>query len=256
MKFKFNSIKTHQEAAFGLFGICIFLLIWQFLSFFINPIFISSPSAVLKETMNFFKSSDTYSNLLISLEELGLGFFLSIVIGVFFGFILGWYQKVNFMTKPLIYALYATPIIAIFPLIIIWFGIGLVPKVILIFLASFFPILITVGDAVKNIDKSYLRLAKSFGANEFKLLTTVALPYCFPNIFSSIRIAMPRAIIGMVLAEFFLGNSGLGYLISYFAATFQTAKFFSIILILIAITLFFNLVIDRVEKIFSFNNTK
>lgn len=255
MKLKFNLFLKHQEITFGLIGIVLLLIIWQIISFskLVNPIFISSPLAVSQETINLLKSGELYANLIISLEELLIGFVLSLVIGVAFGIVFGWYKKANFLTKPIIYAVYTTPIVAIFPLIILWFGLGFIPKILLIFIASIFPILITVVDAVRNIDSNYLRLGKSFGANDYKLITTVVLPYCLPNVFSAARVALPRAIIGMVLAEFFIGGAGLGYLISYFAATFQTAKFFSVILILIIINLFFNIVIERLEKLFSYN---
>ena len=258
MKFKSRFVNRHEGFLFGLLGISSVLIVWQFFSNLniLNPIFLSSPVKVFKETLIFFQSGFIYSHLLVSLNEFVLGFISSIVIGILLGFVFGWYKKANYMAKPVIYAFYVTPIVAIFPLIIIWFGVGIFSKVMIIFIATVFPILINVAEAVRNIDPNLLRLAKSFKATDFKILTTIAFPYCFPSILSGIRIAMPRAIIGMVLSEFFLGNEGLGYLVSYFAATFQTARFLSVILILIFISILVNFFIDLVEKNIKFSKYK
>lgn len=256
MKYKFKFANRHEELLFGLIGISGILIVWQAFSSLkiLNPIFLSSPAGVLRETFIFFQSGFIYSHLLISLSEFVLGFISSIVIGILIGFIFGWYRKANFMAKPVVYAFYVTPIVAILPLIVIWFGFGILSKVMIVFLAAVFPILISVTEAVKNIDPDLLRLARSFKATDFKILTTIAFPYCLPSIVSGIRIAMPRAIIGMVLSEFFLGNIGLGYLISYFAATFQTARFLSVILILIILSIVMNFIIDLLEKSFKIGN--
>lgn len=244
-----NNIKG-QHFLLGLGGILVFLAAWDVISRFnlINPIFISSPENVFKVCFELFSTRMIYPHLIVSLEEIFIGVFLSIFFGVALGMILGWYEKINLVSSPLIYALYSTPIIAIFPLILIWLGFGIWSKVVIIFLAGFFPIIINTTNAVKNLDPDLLRLGKSFGASDFDIFRKITLPSSIPFIMSGLRIAIPRCIMGMVVGEFFASNEGLGYLITFYGATFQTSRLLAVVLIIVTISIILTLIIDHLEK--------
>lgn len=250
MKYKFNLSKQQESLMLGAGGIILILVLWYLVTALnlINPVFLSTPGQTVFELFWFFKSGFIYEHAIVSLSEFLAGFTLALISGVLLGFVFGWNNKINSILKPLIYSLYATPIIAIFPLIILWFGIDFWPKVTIIFLAVFFPVLINTTDAVKNIDQSFIRLARSFMASDLKILKTIIFPNSIPNIISGIKIAIPRGIIGMVIAEFFTGSVGIGYLIAYYGATFQTARLLASVLLIIFTSIIINIFMDYLER--------
>ena len=235
---------------FGLGGVTIFLVIWEISARFrlVSPILISSPEAVVKSELELFTSKYIYPHLFQSLQEIVLGLSLAICFGVVLGLLIGRFSRLEKITHPLIYSLYSTPAIAIFPLLMMWLGFSIWTKVSIVFLASFFPIIINTISAVKNLDPNFVRLAKSFGANDFDIFKTITLPSSLPYILSGVRIAVPRGITGMVVGEFFASNLGLGYLISYYGATFQMSNFFAVIFIIIVLTVSFASILDFFER--------
>lgn len=246
----FKLLKQKENTLLGLGGILFVLFLWYLITAlnFINPIFLSSPGDVFKELVAFFKDGLIFPDLFVSASEFIIGFVLAIFFGLGLGFILGWFKKVRSASNALIFALYSTPVIAIIPLIILWFGFGLSAKVIIVFLASFFPILINVIDAVKNTDQNLLKLAKSYKASDLKTIKDIIIPNSVPSIITGIKIAMPRGIIGMIIGEFYTGSNGLGYLISYYGATFQTARLLAVVILIMAISVMLALVIDFFAK--------
>ncbi len=252
----FKFIKQKENMLLGLSGIIVVIILWQTVAAYklIDPILLSSPIDVFNESISLFKTGEIYPDLIASISEFLIGFLLALFLGFIFGFILGWFKKTRAVFNPLLFGLYATPIIAILPLIILWFGFGLFAKVSIVFLSSFFPILISIMESAKNTDQNLLKLARSFKASEFNIITAIIIPNSIPGIVSGIKIAMPRGIIGMIIAEFFTGNAGLGYLISYYGSTFQTAKLLAIVILIAGASVVFTAVIDLLEKKVKYNN--
>jgi NitT/TauT family transport system permease protein len=246
----YKLLKQKESVLLGLGGILLVLLIWHVVSALkvISPILLSSPFDVFIELVSFFKEGSIYPDLFASASEFIIGFAFALFWGLTLGYIVGWYRKIRSTSSVLIFALYSTPIIALIPLIILWFGFGLWSKVIIIFLASFFPILINVIDAVKNTDQNLLKLAESYKASDLKTIKEIVIPNSIPNVITGIKIAMPRGLIGMIVGEFFTGSVGLGYLISYYGATFQTARLLAVVILIIIISVFLSFCIDILEK--------
>ena len=245
----FRKIKK-DNLMFGLGGVTIFLVIWEISARFrlVSPILISSPEAVVKSELELFTSKYIYPHLFQSLQEIVLGLSLAICFGVVLGLLIGRFSRLEKITHPLIYSLYSTPAIAIFPLLMMWLGFSIWTKVSIVFLASFFPIIINTISAVKNLDPNFVRLAKSFGANDFDIFKTITLPSSLPYILSGVRIAVPRGITGMVVGEFFASNLGLGHLISFYGGTFQTDNFLAVVLVVVILSVTCTSVLNSVEK--------
>lgn len=247
-------MKNHkiQNLPQGLIGVFFFALLWQIVSQFklINPFFISSPLNVAREIFLMFGSGAIFPHLAISLQEFIIGFGLAVVFAIFGGLLLGWYSKINSALGLLIFALYSTPNVALLPLIMIWFGLGISSKIALVFLGAFFPILINTISAVNNLDQDYVKLAKSFGAKDFYIFQNITIPASMPFIMTGIRIGVARGIIGMVIGEFFVSNKGLGYLITFYGSTFQTSKLLAVVLIVVIISLLTKEGIGIIERKF------
>ncbi|MFQ0815730.1 hypothetical protein AVM02_09470 [Brucella anthropi] len=223
-----------EDALLGGFAMIVALLLWEAVVRFglVNPLFTSSPSRIITTGYAMFADGTIFPHLAISGLELIVGYGLAIMVGVPLGILMGWYRRLNAAFDPILSALYATPRIALLPLIIIWFGIGLGSKFAIIFLSSVFPVLINTIAGVQTVDRDYIKVARSFGANDRQLFLTVAFPAAVPFLLTGLRLGLGHALIGIVVGEMYAAQAGVGYLISVAGATFQTDRvMFGIILI-------------------------
>jgi len=143
-----------------------------------------------------------------------------------FGILVGWYKRMSYVFDPFINAMNATPRVALLPLVIIWLGIGILSKVGIIFLGAVFSILINTRDGVKTTPLSLLNAARSFGASEWMVFKTVVVPSTIPFILTGLRLAVGRALVGVLVGELYAATAGIGFMITVAGATFQTDKVF------------------------------
>ena len=203
-----------------------FLVVWELYGRSLNPIFLSYPLAIVSAAAELIASGELVAALLKSLQGLAIGFSLAVVVGVTLGLLMGRYRSLYYALDPFIVALYATPGVALIPLIMLWFGLGLQAKIIIIFEACFFPIVINTFAGVRNVSRANVDVARAYGASERQVLRLVLLPSALPFIMAGIRLAVGRGVIGMVVAEFFTALSGIGSLIIIYSNAFATAKLF------------------------------
>ncbi len=225
-------------------GVIVALLVlWEIASDlrWINPMFSSSPSRIVNSGWKMI----TDGSIFIHIQSSGLifiyGYLLAAVVGIPLGIMLGWFKKASQALGPIIAAFYTTPRIAMMPLFIIWFGLGIGSKLALVFLSAVFPLIVNMQAAVSNLDKDLTRVAEAYGANRRQIFWTIALPESVPFLLTGLRLATGRALLGVVGAEVFGGAEGLGYLIQYAGATFQTDIVFVCVIIIAA----FGMVMDR-----------
>lgn len=161
--------------------------------------------------------------LLDSLLLLFIGLSMALVLGFMLGTLVGRYRLMDRTLSPYFSALYALPIVALVPLVLIWFGFGLAGRVVVVFLSAFFPILINVYQGVKDAPEDLLEVARSFGVkSELGLLRRVVIPAAVPFILAGVRLGIGRGVVGMAIAEVYLRLSGIGTLIAQYGASFQT----------------------------------
>jgi ABC-type nitrate/sulfonate/bicarbonate transport system permease component len=220
---------NQEKKILGVTGVVIFLVIWELLGNvfqLINPMFMSAPSLIWNAAVQLFSSGEIYNDLYISGIELFWGYFLSAVVAVPFGIMIGWYKKASYIFDPFVNAMNATPRVALLPLVIIWLGIGILSKIGIIFLGAVFPILINTRDGVKTTPVHLLTAARSFGASEWLVFKTVVLPSTVPFILTGLRLGLGRAIVGVMVGELYAATAGIGFMITVAGATFQTDKVF------------------------------
>ncbi|MBI3015245.1 MAG: ABC transporter permease [Candidatus Tectomicrobia bacterium] len=228
----------NERLIIGVSGVFLFLFVWEYvggIAELINPIFMSAPSRILKAGYAMFASGEIYNDMWVSGKELFIGFGLSIVTAIPLGLLAGWYRRLNYAVDPFLDALNATPRVALLPLIIIWVGIGIWSKVVIVYLGAFFPIIINTLAGVKTTDVRLLKAARSFKANDAQVFKTVILPSTAPFIMSGLRQGLGRALVGVVVGELYAATAGVGFMITVAGATFQTDKVFvGVLLICIA----------------------
>ena len=188
----------------------------------LRPLFFSGPSAIVVRFWELITEGTLLSAAAYSGKNFLIGFMLALVTAVPLGVLLGWYKRLNLLFDPLINALYAMPRIALYPLIIIWFGIASGSKIFIVFLSAMLPILVNTVAGVRNIDPDLLKAARAFCARDWQIFTTVALPFSVPFILTGVRQGVAHGLIGVIIGELFAGSEGIGYMISYAGQMFQT----------------------------------
>lgn len=217
-------MQKHEPFIYGTISVVCFLAIWEaaWQLRLISPLFFSGPSAIVVRFWELLTEGTLLRDAAYSGRNFIIGFLIALVTAVPLGVLLGWYRRLNMLFDPLINALYAMPRIALYPLIIIWFGIASGSKIFIVFLSAMLPILINTVAGVRNIDPDLLKAARAFCARDRQIFTTVALPYSVPFILTGVRQGVAHGLIGVIIGELFAGSEGIGYMISYAGQMFQT----------------------------------
>jgi ABC-type nitrate/sulfonate/bicarbonate transport system permease component len=213
-------------------SLALTLIIWEWYGRGVDPVFMSYPTAILEAVPAMIASGELPRALVSSLTGLAVGLALSIVFGTLVGLLMGRYRLVDQILDLQINALYATPNVALIPLLILWFGLGLLSKIVIIFLAGFFPIIVNTYAGVRNVGRGLVEVALAEGGNEAQVFTKIVIPASLPFITTGVRLAMGRAVVAMVVAELFTALSGLGGAIMDYGNAFKTDKLFVVIIVL------------------------
>ncbi|HXF34751.1 MAG TPA: ABC transporter permease, partial [Candidatus Acidoferrales bacterium] len=219
-----GSTSARRERRLAVIRTCsilITLAIWEIFGRQINPLFMSYPSKIVLGAITLIQAGALQEALAESLRTLVLGYAAAAVFGVLVGLGIGRYREVEAALDWLTNALYATPLVALIPLVILWFGLGFTAKVFVVFLFTLFPVLINTSIGVKNVNRALIDVGVAFVANERQIFTKIILPASLPYIMAGLRLGIGRAIIGMVTAEFFTAISGLGGLVVKYGNQFR-----------------------------------
>ena len=232
-----------------LAALVIFLLLWEYFGRDINPIFGSYPSAIFAAFVDLVRNGKLATALMQSVQPFILGYVLAIVVGVPLGLVIGRFWIAEAALGILVTGGYAMPLLALVPLLILWFGLGFAVKAAVIFLMSIFPICINTWLGVKSVPKTLIDVGKSLVASDAVILRRIVLPATLPYIMAGIRLAVGRAVVGMVVAEFFTQISGLGGIIINSANNFDTATMFVPIIVLMVLAVGLNSLIGKFERV-------
>ncbi len=213
-------------------SVTIFLAAWEFYGRRTDPLLLTYPTAVVWAAVQLLRSGELIRQLLLSLASLAVGFGASLLLGVGLGLIMGRSRVGEAVLEPHINALYATPQVALTPLLMMWFGLGFEVKVIIIFLFAFFPILINTAIGVKNVSASMVEVGRAYMASPRQILFKVVFPAALPFIMAGVRLAVGRGLVGMIVAELFTAITGLGAMLTLYGNLFETAKMFVVIIVL------------------------
>jgi ABC-type nitrate/sulfonate/bicarbonate transport system permease component len=218
-------------------SVLVVLVAWELYGRALNPVFLSYPVAIARALVELLRSGELLQATLQTLRSLVAGFGVALVVGIGVGFLMGRYRLVSLTLDPFVTALYNTPSVALIPLIQLWFGLGTTAKIIIVSMSAFFPIVINTYAGVHNTSQGLVDVVRAYGATARQISTKVVLPNSVPFIMAGVRLAVGRAVIGVVTAEFFTAISGLGGLVVVFSNAFATAKLFVPVLMLIALGL-------------------
>lgn len=224
---RFGLARIPERVKYGAIGFIVVLPLWELVVQLglVRRVTLSAPSLILEAAWEDLLINGTlWPHLMQSSQQFVLGLGLALITGVPLGLALGLFRRLNYFLDPWLSAIYATPTIALVPLIVLILGLGLESKVFIVWLEAIFVIVVTTMIGVRAAEARYLDLAKSFRASRRLTFTSVIIPSSFPYILTALRLGTTRALVGVVVAEFFAANKGLGFFINFSGTTLRTDR--------------------------------
>lgn len=192
----------------------------------LNPVVVSSPSRIYAAFQGQSASGQLLGDFLVSFNELAIGFALSLVVGVAIGIAMGLNRDTEYALDPFVWFLYSTPLVALYPLIVVWFGFGFATVIAITFMLTVVPLIVNTLAGVRSVDPSLIRAVRAFGGTRTDVVFKAILPASLPLVLAGVRIGLGRALIGVVLGEMFSANAGMGFRMTTYGAHLKTADVF------------------------------
>ncbi len=239
MKKLAEKLKVVLQSGAGLF---LLIIVWEVLPDlgWVDSTFFSPPSKVIRALDRLIVSGVLWGHFISSIQRSLIGLGLAILVGVTFGIFIGWFKRVEYFLDPILQSFRQMPSLALFPVFILFFGIGEVSKVVIIFWASLWSILLNTINGVKNVDKILIDSAKTLGASRTFIFLKVVLPAAVPSIMTGVRLGGAHSVVALVAAEMIGAEAGLGFLVFYSQETFKVPDMFAAILSLTFVGLVIN----------------
>jgi len=222
----------YRKLLLGGLAVAVFFAAWQaiFLIVPFNPLFMSKPSLIATGYVDLIESGDLFHDLAVSSVPFFCGLIAAVIVGVPLGIVMGWRVRVGYALDPLMTIFYASPLVALAPLLVIFFGVGVWGKTIIVFSLSVFPFIFNACAGVRAVDRLLINVVRSLGGGEWDLYRKVIFPSVLPYIVAAARLAVGRALIGVLVGEFFAASEGIGFAISRFGDIFAIDRMFGCIL--------------------------
>jgi NitT/TauT family transport system permease protein len=232
----------HRRLWLGLCSVFFVVAAWELLLTYIfpvNPFFFTKPSLIAAAFKEQIQGAKLWHDLAVSSQAFIWGFAFAVVVGIPLGLVMGWRRRVEYSLDPFLTALYASPLVALAPLFIIVFGVGVLGKAALVFLLAVFPFVFNAFAGVKSTDPLLINVIRSYGGTEKDLYLKVILPSTMPYIIAGARLAIGRGLVGIIVGEFYAASEGIGFAITQAGDTYRLPDMFVgiIILSLIAVGL-------------------
>jgi ABC-type nitrate/sulfonate/bicarbonate transport system permease component len=212
-------------------------VLWEVAGRMMDTTLIPPLSKIVSAWLRLLMSGKLLESLALSLWTLAAGFFLAVTLGIIIGVLMGRFSQVEHFLDLYINALMSAPMTAFVPLLIMWFGLGVESRIAVVFLFAFFVIVINTMTGVKEVDRIFVEMARSFGAKELEVFFKVVLPAAMPAIMAGVSIGMGRAVKGMVTAEMLLTLTGIGGMIMQYGSAFATDALFAVILTILIVAM-------------------
>ncbi|MCW4460006.1 ABC transporter permease [Microbacterium sp. MPKO10] len=225
-----------------------FLVVWYVASLIVpNPMFISDPIAVWDQLVEWIVDGTIVFHTWITVQEVALGYVIGVLTGAVAGFILASIHLIYSVFEPFMMALYSIPKVALAPLFIVWFGIGIDMKIILAAVSVFFLVFLNTAAGVREVERGLIDAVRLMGGTKRDVAFKVVLPASMAGLLTGLKVSIPYALIGAVIGELVASNRGLGYLINDSASQFNTAGVFAAVAVLTVLAMLLNGVVALIS---------
>ena len=239
-----------SRSVLSTMSVAMFVIAWEVAPRvgLVDPFFTSRPSRVLLAAVDVVRSGTLLGDAAVSLSEFAAGFALAAAVGVAGGLLLGTFRTVRFLVDPPVMALYATPQLALLPIFVVWLGVGMASKIAVVFLGAVIPIAINTMAGVRQVDRSLVLAARSFGATRRDVFTKVILPASQPAVLLGLRLGLSRAVLGVVVGEMYVSQAGIGNQIMRLGSAFHVDELLVYVLLVSAFGLAATNLVRRLEE--------
>jgi NitT/TauT family transport system permease protein len=234
----------------GALSAVAFLAVWQVISMNVSPIILPTPARVADALVELTASGELPKAAAATIWPFVAGLVVAFVIGTAVGLLLGIFQPVARIVDPYIFIFWSIPHIAWLPLFIAWFGVGNSTLVIFVFVSAVFPQLITVETGAKQADSFLVEVARSLGGTRSEILRNVVLPSTLPYVIAGLRIAVGRALVGIIVGELLIVASGIGYMLQFYGETLALARYFAPLIVIAVLAIALNRAVNWAERSF------
>ena len=224
------------------------LLLWEVFGRRVNPLFLSYPSAIARAFAQVLATGEFQRQALSSLQVFAIGLSAALALGIALGLLMGRYRLAEYLLDPYVYAFDATPRVALIPILLLWFGLGIPSRIAIVFLSGLFPVLMNTFSGVRTVSSGLVEVGRAYGANERQLFAKIILPAALPFIMAGVRLAIGRALIGIITAEMFAAVTGLGALLIRYSSALATDKFFVPLIFLSLLGVVLNGAVEKLQK--------
>ena len=230
-------MRQFKPALLGVASFAVILLSWEAAVRvgWLNPFFTSQPTSIAAALAREARSGELARGTAVSLREFGAGFGAAILVGLTLGVLAGWYRAVEYALDPFIWFVYSAPLIAFYPLFVLWLGLGTHTVIAISFLLSDTPITVNTATGIRTLSPTLLLAARSFGARPHDVLWKVALPASVPMVVAGLRLGVGRALTGVVVAELFVPSGGLGSSIAYNGGLLRTTDMLASLMVIVVL---------------------
>ena len=242
-----------EPALLGMSGILVILIVWEAVPYLVTmkagtKLFFTPPSQVAVTLWDLFASGAIWAPLGVSAAGFAIGLGIAIAVALPLGVLIGRSETLNALFDPFITAFNATPRLVFLPLVLLWFGLGLWSKVVIVAFGAIFPLLINTHEGIRNADRLLINVVRSFGAREWDVVRMVVVPNALPYILTGLRLAIGRAVLGVVVSEFFGSDQGLGVMMVQAASQYKVNIVFAGMIVFMALSLGMTTIVKIMER--------
>ncbi len=245
-----NISKNFKIIGFRAGVVCSFIVSWELFasSGILDPFYSSQPSKIYYDIQAFYSSGALVHHTSVTLQEALWGLLFGTLSGIGLGFLLGEVELLGTVFEPFITALYGIPKLALAPIFVLWFGLGMKSKIILSSILVFYLVFFSTYGGIKSVDRNLVSSVRLMGASRLQILMKVIMPSCIPWILAGIRGGLGASLIGAIVGEYMGASAGLGWMIAYATSFFQIERVMSCIFILLMTGIIFNQCLKYAEN--------
>jgi taurine transport system permease protein len=242
-------LSKHRARLLPIATVVAILIVWEILGRTVgwNPLYFSYPSQIWQGFLSL-AAGPLWQDLGVSGAEFALGMIISIILAIPVGLVMGTRRNAYFAFDPIVSALYSTPVLVLAPLLVIWFGLGIQSKVAIVVILSTFSIMINLTEGVRSTDVTLMRAARSFGASRWRVYKDVVFPSVIPYFVTGLRLAVGRAMIGVVVGEYIASTVGIGFQIEADAQVFATARYLAGVAVIVVLSVIITELLKLLER--------
>jgi NitT/TauT family transport system permease protein len=231
-------------------SVIAFLALWQVVSMNVPPVILPTPAKVMVAFVQLTASGELVKATIETVWPFAIGLVAAFIVGTVLGLLLGIFRPVARIFDPYIFVFWSIPNIAWLPLFIAWFGVGNLTLIIFVFVSAVFPQLLTVEAGAREADSFLVEVARSLGGTKREILHTVVLPSSLPYIIAGLRIAVGRALVGIIVGQLLIVATGIGYMFQFYGETLSLAKYFAPLFVVAALAIALNRGVNWAERVF------